>query len=85
MDYISQLEDAFAGHFMQPEAFLGSEIDSRVIEAGLDLEYDGVYARLSAPGYLDCTEWEGPFETAQDAARHLIETYAYPISDDQID
>lgn len=23
----------------------------------------GWYARLSAPGYLDCTEWDGPHET----------------------
>lgn len=23
----------------------------------------GWYARLSAPGYMDCTEWDGPHET----------------------
>jgi hypothetical protein len=33
------------------------------------------FARLSAPGYLDATDWSGPFDT-EDAARHYIaETY----------
>ena len=35
----------------------------------------GFYARLSAPGYLDCTEWAGPFETEHEAEIYLVETY----------
>ena len=27
----------------------------------------GFFARLSAPGYLDCTEWVGPFVTEAEA------------------
>src|ERR1019366_5175429 len=27
----------------------------------------GFYARLSAPGYLDCTEWDGPHTTREAA------------------
>jgi len=40
------------------------------------IEYGfGWIARLSAPGFLDCTDWVGPFETAEKAARELLELY----------
>jgi hypothetical protein len=35
----------------------------------------GWCARLSMPGYLDCTEWFGPFTSEQSAADHIHETY----------
>jgi len=35
----------------------------------------GWAARLSMPGYLDCTEWVGPFISEQAAADHIYETY----------
>lgn len=35
----------------------------------------GYGARLSAPGYLDCTEWS-VFETELEAIQFLLETYA---------
>ena len=35
----------------------------------------GYGARLSAPGYLDCTEWT-VFDTELEAIEYLIETYA---------
>jgi hypothetical protein len=28
---------------------------------------EGWFCRLSAPGYMDCTEWSGPYETEQEA------------------
>ena len=34
----------------------------------------GYGARLSAPGYLDCTDW-GVFDTEQEAKEYLEETY----------
>jgi|SRR6185369_4219760 len=34
----------------------------------------GFIARLSAPGYMDCTDWSA-FETADEAAEYLIEMY----------
>jgi hypothetical protein len=33
------------------------------------------FARLSAPGYLDCTEWSGPYETLEEAKQYIEETY----------
>jgi hypothetical protein len=37
-------------------------------------EREGYGARLSAPGYMDCTEW-AVFDTEEEATRHLEETY----------
>lgn len=39
-----------------------------------ELIRQGVGARLSAPGYLDCTDW-CVFETEEEAKRYLCETY----------
>jgi hypothetical protein len=36
---------------------------------------EGWYGRLSASGYLDCTEWDGPHATAQDAIDAVCEMY----------
>ena len=35
----------------------------------------GWYSRLTAPGYLDCTDWSGPFPTAFRAIRELCRLY----------
>lgn len=43
----------------------------------------GWFARMSAPGYLDCTEWCGPFETEEDAINHLSEMYGDDDDDDE--
>lgn len=44
--------------------------------------HEGFIARLSAPGYMDCTEWAG-FDTAEEAARYLIDTYGEDFPDDE--
>lgn len=33
------------------------------------------WARLSAPGYMDATEWSGPFDTRAEAAADLASQY----------
>ncbi len=35
----------------------------------------GWYARLSAPGYLDSTDWTGPFDSEKEAHAFLNEMY----------
>ncbi len=35
----------------------------------------GWFARLSAPGYMDCTDWSGPFPSEAAALAHLEEMY----------
>lgn len=31
----------------------------------------GWFVRLSAPGYMDATDWSGPFDTEQEARAHV--------------
>ncbi len=40
------------------------------------------FARLSAPGYLDCTAWFGPYTSRSEAAEELEELYG---SDDDVE
>lgn len=43
---------------------------------------EGHGARLSAPGYMDCTEWS-VHRTEAEAAQYLIDTY-YDMPDDEM-
>ncbi len=40
-------------------------------------------ARLSAPGFMDCTEWV-VFDTKKEAAEHLLEMFEDGFDDDEI-
>jgi hypothetical protein len=43
----------------------------------------GWYGRLSAPGYLDCTDWSGPYSSEEEAGEALNDMYdGDPIEDD---
>ena len=35
----------------------------------------GWWSRLSAPGYLDCTDWQGPYATETEALEDLADTH----------
>jgi hypothetical protein len=35
----------------------------------------GWFCRLSADGYMDCTDWQGPYETEAEAEEALIADY----------
>jgi len=77
MSIRDELRAAFSDSFLKPEAFrLDESTEYALAESGLDLEPGAIYARLSASGFLDCTEWSGPFDTVEAAGRHLIDTYA---------
>jgi hypothetical protein len=45
--------------------------DPRHVESG-----PGYFSRLSAPGYMDCTGWNGPYETEEEAVAELLSVYA---------
>ena len=73
---VQEMREVFKGSFLQPEAFrLDGSTEYALAESGLDLEEGAIYARLSASGFLDCTDWSGPFQSVEEAAQHLIETY----------
>ena len=42
---------------------------------GLYEHVNGWFCRLSAPGYMDCTEWSGPFESEAECKDYLKQMY----------
>ena len=36
---------------------------------------DGWFARLSAPGYMDATDWLGPYESEKEAAEEVMSLF----------
>ena len=72
-----RMGEAFADSFLKPEAFrCDADTEFMLLESGLDVEHGAIYVRLSAPGFLDCTDWTGPFDTLDAAADELIRLYA---------
>ena len=66
--------EAQAAEFLQPEVdylSAGSIADEECLEN----TEPGWYARLSAPGYLDCTDWVGPYDTEEEALEALFDVY----------
>ena len=75
------IRDTSEGDIYTPEQYAEYPGNEEAAEA-YDVEPDNVdtvfgwWARLSAPGYMDCTEWIGPFESADDAGEELLSSYA---------
>lgn len=70
----SEVEQALAelnAGFMTPDVqeFAWPDDDAEITEAG-------IYYRLSASGYLDCTDWHGPFDTEELAVADMLSMYA---------
>lgn len=59
--------------FMVPQAQFLTEAEAQEYVAG-DAE-SGFYGRLSASGYLDCTDWEGPYPKAWMALRNVCDLF----------
>ena len=66
--------DEQENEFMQPVAEWLSEFDAREYTGDESAEA-GWYSRLSAPGYLDCTDWQGPYENEDEALEGLFEVF----------
>ncbi len=71
----TDLAEAFADSFMQPRCYKGDSVELEALEAGLDVDHAGYYAKLSADGFMDQTDLHGPFKSPREAAEFLIETY----------
>jgi hypothetical protein len=66
--------DAQADEFMQPVAEYLDASEAREFTDDTTASA-GWYSRLSAPGYLDCTDWSGPYETESEALEALYEMF----------
>jgi hypothetical protein len=56
-------------------AGLGDYLAGEQIEGMRAMLVTGFFWRLSAPGYMDCTEWCGPFATEAEAKADCDEMY----------
>ena len=70
--------DTDAGHVLVPAGVFNTSNPLEFTEGtklfGTD-KVSGWFARLSAPGFMDCTEWEGPFDTEWEAKAEIFENY----------
>ena len=44
-------------------------------ELGLYELKEGWFGRLTMSGYLDCTDWSGPFDSEEETKKYLKDTY----------
>lgn len=52
------------------------EREDRLLEIEQDREnLAGWYGRLSAPGYLEATDWDGPYESDEEALKAVMELF----------
>jgi len=82
---VHEVESSLANlneEFMQPDVrpFSQDEALELIAEAGAEIDptedLAGYYFRLSAPGYLDCTDWSGPYATEDEAVANMLSIYA---------
>jgi len=82
---VHEVESSLANlneEFMQPDVrpFSQDEALELIAEAGAEIDptedLAGYYFRLSAPGYLDCTDWSGPYATEDGAVANMLSIYA---------
>lgn len=65
--------DALSEDFMAP--VVQEMDDSDATDMGDEYQGPGWYGRLSANGYMDCTDWTGPFDSVEKAIAELINMY----------
>lgn len=79
------VEDVWGQSFSFPaDMFSKKEARNYVSHARSTESMSGIFVRLSAPGYMDCTEWDGPFTTEEEALEHLKETYDLEDEEDEL-
>jgi len=76
MSNLKKADDYFSTQFMQPQYAMGCDIESELLDADMECSLGAYYCRLSADGFLDCTEWLGPFYNVEDCAEALMDTFA---------
>ena len=84
-EHFYRITTDYCDEILIPESVCGSnqvpdniESFSEYCECGVPVEIEsvfGYFCRLSAPGYLDCTEWSGEFETEKEASDYLDELF----------
>lgn len=82
-------EDKYGSTVLVPADVYGS-IERFTAECGIVRDAETIarawFARLSAPGYMDATEWAGPFASLKAAHAYIEQTYDVdPVTGDDDD
>lgn len=48
-------------------------VEEQIVGDSAELVEGKWWVRLSAPGYMDCTDWDGPFDSKAEARKHVEE------------
>lgn len=72
LDTFDEFQDEFFESYLVPTEYRGDEPDSWEL---IDTYENQWFARLSAPGYMDCTDWMGPFSSEEEALTELFDFY----------
>jgi len=59
--------------FMKPQIVYFTAKEAK--EENIENPRRGYYSRLSANGYLDCTDWFGPFNNPTSAMEALVDAF----------
>jgi len=70
-DVTNESGESFIVHPDAPT--LADAIDGDVCET--EEITSGIFCRLSAPGYMDCTDWSGPHDTLETAQKDIADTF----------
>lgn len=46
---------------------------------------EGWYSRLSAAGYMDATDWHGPYKTSEQALKEVMDVYEVDENGDSLE
>lgn len=71
-DEFVEYEDKFDTFLTPRDAFNWGDVKDGELSVTL---HKGFFARLSAPGYMDATDWLGPYATEDEAFEALYEQY----------
>lgn len=69
-DVFVDVENDIDGTFAIQQEYYSEDMGSIV-----DTYESAYWCRLSAPGYMDCTDWTGPFDTIKEARESIIELW----------
>lgn len=71
---------------VQAKAIERFAIDGKLADSTCEVIIGKWWARLQAPGYMDATEWMGPFDSERDARAAIVEAYDVdPDTGDSLD
>lgn len=81
-DFVTFEDQHGDGHAVPEDVFGNGMLAEEVLKlfphanlATIELVRGKCWGRLTAPGYMDCTDWSGPFDDFASLAQHMADLY----------